>query len=284
MKKEPLDLRHQSFLQPRFDALSLKISDYSFANLYLFRQLHRYEVLEIENEVFICGVTSTQTPFVLLTTPFSLSQFSLLSSFFKNPCFLYPLAFEWLLPFPEIKASAYFEDKESDYLFHKQKLIHYPGRYLSKKRNLVKQFNENYTLYQKELSLFNQPQALKLLDQWQQDQVLTPSETDYQACYEAIFLFSQLKLQGYLWFIEEEAVGLAIGELTKTNCFILHFFKGLKKFKGLHPVMYQKLAKTLAPPVEWINLEQDLGLPGLRQAKQSYLPDLLLVKWRVPFN
>ena len=78
-------------------------------------------------------------------------------------------------------------------------------------------------------------------------------------------------------------VGLSIGELLTPDCFAVHFFKGLKQFKGIYQAMYQNLALTLPSSVQWINLEQDLGSAGLRQSKQSYLPDSLLIKWRVPF-
>jgi uncharacterized protein len=53
MKREPLHLIHQSLLQERFKSLALKLTEYSFANLYLFRRLHHYEVIQIDEEVFI---------------------------------------------------------------------------------------------------------------------------------------------------------------------------------------------------------------------------------------
>jgi uncharacterized protein len=199
------------------------------------------------------------------------------------PFFLFPIPDEWLALFPQLKTKAYFKEEDSDYLFNKNKLETYPGRYLSKKRNLVKQFNEHYIIRQEKLQPVYETQALFLLKQWQEEQLLDETQTDYAACYEAILLLEPLQLEGHVWLIEEKVVGLSIGEFLTSNCFVIHFFKGLKQFKGIYQVMYQNLAHTLPSSIQWINLEQDLGSAGLRQSKQSYLPDSLLVKWRVSF-
>ncbi len=38
---------------------------------------------------------------------------------------------------------------------------------------------------------------------------------------------------------------------------------------------------TARPEVQWLNFEQDLGLPNFRQTKQSYQPEALLDKCRL---
>jgi hypothetical protein len=45
--------------------------------------------------------------------------------------------------------------------------------------------------------------------------------------------------------------------------------------------MYNSFAKSLREQYGFLNFEQDLGSPALRQAKASYRPDMMLKKYMV---
>ena len=45
---------------------------------------------------------------------------------------------------------------------------------------------------------------------------------------------------------------------------------------GAYSVINKLTAQSLPPEVVYINREEDMGLPNLRQAKMSYCPDHLL--------
>ena len=56
MRSERLGMEHKELLQRGLKGLETAISEYSFANLYLFRHDHDYEVL-FDKELFIKGRT-----------------------------------------------------------------------------------------------------------------------------------------------------------------------------------------------------------------------------------
>jgi len=52
-------------------------------------------------------------------------------------------------------------------------------------------------------------------------------------------------------------------------------------FQGLGQLINQRFAENNLTGFTFINREQDLGIPGLRRAKESYHPDHLVEKLRL---
>ena len=76
-------------------------------------------------------------------------------------------------------------------------------------------------------------------------------------------------------------LGFVIGELLTPKTAVLRFAKSLRSLKGVTPFLYQDFALHLPETVQWVNLEEDMGIPSLRQGKKAYAPDQLLSKWRI---
>lgn len=279
---EPLTLKHQELLESRFRVLNIFLSEYTFANLYLFRKLHNYEVLSIDEELFIRGITRDGIPFIMLTMhplQYSVDLFNKALLYAKV---LFPIPEEWLKYFDHFLKQASFKDEESDYLFTRDKLALFPGRHLSKKRNLVTQL-KSHELRAENL-MEQKAQALEILQNWWEEHGEEQSTTDFNSCAEAIENLQQLHLEGRIITVDNHPAGFTIGEKVADDCFAVHFCKGMKSIKGLFQFLYQDLANSQAKTYTWINLEQDLGIPTIREAKHSYAPDKYLLKWRVELN
>jgi hypothetical protein len=54
---------------------------------------------------------------------------------------------------------------------------------------------------------------------------------------------------------------------------VIHFEKGSPDFDGIYKAINMETAQRLRQQVTFIDREEDLGIPGLRQAKLSYQPD-----------
>jgi hypothetical protein len=55
----------------------------------------------------------------------------------------------------------------------------------------------------------------------------------------------------------------------------------MPQFQGLAQVINQWFAQNNLGDFAYVNREQDLGIPGLRKAKESYFPDHLVEKVRI---
>jgi len=275
MKQEPLNRSHQSLLTSRFQQLAVDLSEYSFANCYLFRHVHEYEVIVDEEEIFLRGKTYDGKRYLMPTRDIRLIQETTLKRYLQSDVdFLFPIPEKWVTE--KQKYSVTYLDQESDYIYDIEKIRNYPGRHLDGRRNLVHQFLNEYRAGALPLS----GDALQVLEKWTESN-LSAEKTDDVACREAIALHQELGLTGRLYIIDGKPAGFIIGEALNEQMFVLHFAKADLSYKGIYQYMYQEFAQTIPENIKFLNWEQDLGIAGLQQSKNAYLPDRLLKKMRV---
>lgn len=62
---------------------------------------------------------------------------------------------------------------------------------------------------------------------------------------------------------------------------MIHVLKADPEMTGLYQVMLQEFLKDEAGRFRYVNMEQDLGIPGLRKSKLSYHPCAMIRKYTV---
>jgi hypothetical protein len=90
-----------------------------------------------------------------------------------------------------------------------------------------------------------------------------------------------LNLTGGTIRIEGKIEAFTVGEALNPSTAVCHFEKAMPQFQGLAQVINQWFAKNNLGDFAYVNREQDLGIPGLRKAKESYFPDHLVEKVRI---
>lgn len=280
MQIEKLNLSHKALINESFSRIETDIAEYTFANLYLFREIHRYEVF-IAKKIYIKGVTRDHFNFLMpLFNPESYDWDEVHLLLQDYDC-LFPISEEWLNRFdPKIYQST-FIDSESDYLFSAEKISTYPGRHLDGKRNLVSQFKRNDEIEVYSLTSEHKKNAFRILEIWKEEQQGDLCKSDYYPCRESLDLLQELALIGRIYYVQQEPVGFVLGELLKKEVFSIHFAKASRQYKGSYQYIFQELAQSLSKNVLFLNFEQDLGIPELRKSKRSYFPDKLVKKFRV---
>lgn len=280
MDKERLGLKHQKVLNDRFKKLDISLSEYSFANLYLFRKNHNYELI-FDREIFIKGLTYDGFTYIMPTIDIKNLDIKYLKEMMKGFDFLFPIPEKWLDIFPESEFFFSCQQGDVDYMYTVEKMATYKGRKLHKKRNLLKNFRLNYIYDVMPLSDDRIKEAEQILNQWQENSGFKVEETDFNACMEALSLYKELSLCGLIYYVNKQPAGFLLGEELNDKIYALHFAKGLTRFKGLYQYMYNTLARNLPLRYDFFNFEQDLGKEALRISKSSYVPDLMLNKYRV---
>jgi hypothetical protein len=280
MRIERLGLHHKDVLAPLFRAITVPISEYCFANLYLFRESHGYEVLS-DGDIFIKGMTYDGFTYLMPTVPAAQLDAARLQELLRDVDFLFPVPEEWLGAFDPSTYDISIHEGDADYLYTVEKMSTLAGRKLHKKRNLLKQFVDGYRHEALPLTTERLDDARLVLDGWQKESGLDRGGTDYGPCREALDRYEELVLCGGITYADGEPAGFVLGEEVNDETYVLHFAKALKKFKGVYQFMFNNFAKILPPKYTYLNLEQDLDKENLRVFKSSYVPDALVKKARV---
>lgn len=290
VKEELLQLQHKKILEESLPQIGMGLSEYSFATLFLFRKKHeymlRYFPYKTSSLLFIQGKTYDGKDYLMPTHDLRLFDPDLLASIAKKNM-LFPIPEPWGTHFDRARFSITSVEDDSDYLFLSSQFTTYPGRNLSGRRNLVKQFTEKNIALMHNFEGIRKRDALQLLDQWKQMSGKDDQNSDYEPCKEAIELLDELNLKGYIWYVAQKPVGFILYELfplyndleNKMCC--IHFAKADTSYKGIYQYIYQEHAKALSKEVILCNWEQDLGDEGLRKSKRAYMPYTLLKKIRI---
>ena len=173
---------------------------------------------------------------------------------------------------------------QADYVYESQRLISLSGRKLHRKKNHLNQFFKHNEYEYRELG----PELIERVLGMQEDWCMLrdcPSDiglmNEDMAVQEAVTNSQTLKFQGGAILIEEKVEAFSFGELLNPESAVIHIEKANPEIPGLYAAINQMFAYNAWSGVEFINREQDLGLPGLRKAKQSYQPHHLVEKYEI---
>jgi len=280
MKVEKLALEHKDLLVRLLKDIKQPLSEYTFPNLYLFRQNHDYELL-LDKEVFIRGRSYDGHIYLMPTTDLRKIDMAYLRELMRTVEYLFPIPEAWLPLFDPVEFEITFAEGDADYVYTVEKMSTYRGRNLHKKRNLLKQFNELYRHDAKPLTTDRIADARFILNDWVATSEMNPGDTDFAPCLEALDRYDELVLCGGIYYAENEPAGFVLGEELDEETYVLHFAKARTKFKGVYQYMFNNFASILPAKYKYLNLEQDLEKENLRVFKSSYLPDAMLRKARV---
>lgn len=284
MSVQPLSLEHQPIVAKVLRELcltyDLQFPELSFACCFLFRRQDKYSFVECSRPCIRGEFKSGNVYFIPTTAPKNMRLEHFAASKEKSIC-LYPIPEKWLAEIDKFHPVLKSCRSETDYLFTIDKLQKFPGRALSSRRNLLSQLIHHHAMEAKPLTNNEIPSALTILDVWQENSGQTKEASDYLPARDALAFMERLELFGRIVYADGQPVGFTIGELLTPTTALLHFSKAIHAYKGLTPYLYQDFANHLPDTVRWINLEQDVGSPSLRKAKEAYDPDQLLTKWHV---
>lgn len=180
-------------------------------------------------------------------------------------------------------------DGWSDYLYDAVSLATQAGNHLKKKRNHVNRFMaDNPGAVLEPLDSAGIPQAKELLLRLAADDdgmspLASAERTQVMAVLDNWDVYSRVFEGGVLRDSAGRMAAFTIGEVIGDTLFV-HIEKIDHAVAGAGETVNKMFAARMTgahPEVRYINREEDVGDPGLRAAKQSYHPLMLLPKFNV---
>lgn len=180
----------------------------------------------------------------------------------------------------------------NDYVYSLQDIVGFHGSKYKSKRKALKKFvdsfgpNVSYIDFTKKN---NTHRAIQVFQHWGQHNLGSIEQDNEILALENFFKVASVQPSRFVGFfvqinVGDESIGLSIAEkIIGTEYCVLHFEKGVtREYPNIGPYLFNTMAKHMYNEgYRFINLEQDLGIPGLRINKLSYKPTNMLRKFHI---
>lgn len=170
----------------------------------------------------------------------------------------------------------------SDYVYLTKDLISLSGNKYHRKKNHLNQFIKNFAFEYHPLNKDLVKRVLGMQEAWCQirECVEKPDllAEDF-AVHEALTGYEELGYHGGAILINSVVEAFSLGEALNGDTAVIHIEKANPEILGLYAAINQLFCLNAWPEVTYINREQDMGVEGLRKAKESYYPHHMVDKY-----
>ena len=173
-----------------------------------------------------------------------------------------------------------------DYIYRRTDLATLHGRHLDAKRNHIHRFRAEHPDFEyRPLTTESFDECRRLTEIWQEEKNQNDNENENRnetinaelRVMDTIFSnWDALGMIGGSIFVDGRMVAFTYGSAVTTDTFDVCVEKADRHVEGAFAIINQQFAEHLPEQYIYLNREEDMGIPGLRQAKLSYHPEILL--------
>lgn len=289
VKFHEITLEDKTWMDKCFAEDDRNACEYSFANNYMWRKVYQVEVAEI------CGclvIRFTENGRYCWSYPVgsgdkkaAIEQLLLLCEQNKEKLTMSPLSeadraqlLEW---FPG--RFLIEPDRDSfDYIYAREKLASLAGKKLHGKRNHIARFKDGGEWSYEPMTEENMEECRTMTYSWikmRSEKWSEEMEQEVMVLHEAFDHMKELGLVGGVLRRDGIIVAFSMGEPLNKDTFVVHFEKAYPDMQGAYPMINQQFVQNACEGYSYVNREDDTGDMGLRKAKLSYYPEILLKKY-----
>lgn len=285
----PITLEDKNWINEKLKKDNISACEYTFANNFVWAKAYDVQV----GEAYNCGIIRyrKQENFEY-SFPFGTGDKKAAIELIKGICaahghglWIYPIVdadrlkiIDW---FPgEFELDA--DRADFDYVYKVEKLSSLRGKKLHGKRNHIARFMDDGDWHYEAMTKENIEECRKMAEEWvvmRAEKWNEDMEREMEALKRAFSYFDELGLTGGVLYKKEKIVAFTIGEQLSADTFVLHFEKAYPDLQGAYPMINQQFVLHELLGFTYVNREEDTGDEGIRKAKMSYYPDILVKKY-----
>ena len=171
-----------------------------------------------------------------------------------------------------------------DYIYRRIDLANLHGSHLNAKRNHIHRFRTEHPDFEyRQLTPEMFDECRLLTEIWHEEKNENQNENENKAIdaekqvMETIFSnWDELGMIGGSIFVDGKMVAFTYGAAVTNDTIDICVEKADRRIEGAFAIINQQFAEHLPEQFVYLNREEDIGIPGLRQAKLSYHPEILL--------
>ena len=181
------------------------------------------------------------------------------------------------------------EDRDQyEYIYSVKDLIELKGKAFAHKRNRVRAFLDGYEWDYYEMNPDFFDEVMDFQEKWRARRELTMTEDEAAALYEedlavqnALEKWNDFKFSGGILKVNEKIIAYTIAQELDSENIDVMFEKAFSEYAGSYQAINYMFLKNQCSEYKWANREEDMGEPGLREAKMSYNPAMMLEKYQL---
>ena len=284
-----IGLNFRDVIQEHLRSNPLEASEYTFTNLFAFRDLYNFKIASLKHNLIILKNAEPRSMFCPVGNSHMDTVLDELSGYLideRDTCFMERV--------PESFVNSYLTNNDRyrageerahfDYVYDIKELAELKGRKFHDKKNKVNKFRNSYTYEYASITPDLIAECLEFEDYWcevRECEKYYGLHKERCAIREMLNNFGALELRGGVIRMEGKIAALTLGEKLLPDTLVIHIEKANADIPGLYQVIQQEFLIHEAGDFRFVNREQDLGMEGLRRSKMSYNPMKFVKKYTV---
>ncbi len=167
-----------------------------------------------------------------------------------------------------------------DYVYETERLMTFSGKKLHGKKNHVNYFEKTYDYTYERVTGEAIEECRKLLLKWVDEKTKNLNPIEHDAMEKVFDNYDAFNLTGGVIRIDGEIVAMSFGERLTEDTVLVQIEKAREDIRGAYPMICKLFLENEWSDTTFTNREEDMGLEGLRKAKESYCPIFKTLKYQ----